>query len=68
MAELNSALDAANGDVGAAYGRIVRRLNKDINGRPTDPQFYALYMQWAGNLRPLLQIMMRRREHEEAGV
>jgi hypothetical protein len=46
------------------------KLNKDINGRPIDPEFYALYMQWAGNLKGLLTVMMRRRAHEaqEAGV
>jgi hypothetical protein len=68
MAEFNSALDAANGDVEKATARIAGMLSKDVQDRPAYPQFYALYMQWGGNLRGLLQIMMRRRERQEAGV
>lgn len=68
MAAFNSALDAANGDVDKATAQIAGMISRDATGRPTYPQFYALYMQWAGNLRGLLEIMMRRRKHAEASV
>ena len=68
MAEFNKALDVAKGNVDEAFQAIARRLNVDVYKQPVDPDFYRLYHDWAGNLKPLLEIMMRRRSREKAGV
>ncbi len=46
VAELTKALVASRGDVERATLSILARLSVDINQRPTDPKFQALFNDW----------------------
>ena len=47
MAELTKILDANGGDVDKALNVVLHWLAVDINERPTNPDFRAVFYQWS---------------------